>query len=180
MRSRGGAGRHTGDVSLIDVRRTFRGTKDRGQDPTERLLLAIHLQGRPPFLLGMPTMSSGDQHLQARRDADAADPWGGNLRPLGDRFHGTFPTFWRERVYLGGGGLCVQVGRSNSHQDKRSSGGTTLHHTMHLRPIRLSESYHQRRRLTLQQLALPGAVEEIRSTPPQYSSPILRPVDNSR
>ena len=74
MRTRGGAGRHTGDVSLIDVRRTLRGTKDRGQDPTERLLLAIHLQGRPPFLHGMPTMSSGDQHLQARRDADAADP----------------------------------------------------------------------------------------------------------
>ena len=34
----GGARRHTGDVSLIDVRRTLRGTKDRGQDPIERLL----------------------------------------------------------------------------------------------------------------------------------------------
>ena len=33
MRTRGGAGRHTGDVSLIDVRRTLHGTKDRGQDP---------------------------------------------------------------------------------------------------------------------------------------------------
>ena len=54
--------------------RTLRDTKDRGQDPTERLLLALHLQGRPPFLHGVLTMSSGDQHLQARRDADAADP----------------------------------------------------------------------------------------------------------
>ena len=58
--------RHSGDVSLIDVRRTLRGTKDRGQDPTERLLLALHLQGRPPFLHGVLIMSSGDQHLQAR------------------------------------------------------------------------------------------------------------------
>ena len=74
MRTRGGAGRHTSNVSLIDMRRTLRGTKDRGQDPTERLLLAIHLQGRPPFLHGVPTMSSGDQHLQVRRDADAANP----------------------------------------------------------------------------------------------------------
>ena len=74
MRTKGGAGRHTGDVSLIDVRRTLRGTKDHGQDPTERLLLALHLQGRPPFLHGVPTMSSGNQHLQARRDADAVDP----------------------------------------------------------------------------------------------------------
>ena len=39
---------------------------------------------------------------------------------------------------------------------------------MHLRPIRLSESHHQRRRLTLQQLALPSTVEEIRSTPPHH------------
>ena len=74
MRTGGGARRHTGDVSLIDVRRTLRGTKDRGQDPTERLLLPIHLQGRPPFLHGVPTMSSGNQHLQVRRDVDAADP----------------------------------------------------------------------------------------------------------
>ena len=57
MRTGGGARRHTGDVSLIDMQRTLRGTKDRGQDPTERLLLAIHLQGRPPFLHGVPTMS---------------------------------------------------------------------------------------------------------------------------
>ena len=32
-----GARRHTSDVSLIDVRRTLRGTKDRRQDPTECL-----------------------------------------------------------------------------------------------------------------------------------------------
>ena len=129
-------------VSLIDVRRTLRGTKDRRQDPTERLLLALHVQGRPPFLHGMPRMSSGDQHLQARWDADVANPGGGNFRPLGDRFHRTFPTFWRERVHIGCGGLCVQVGRSNPHQDKRPSGGSTVHHMMHLRPIRLFEGHH--------------------------------------
>ena len=39
---------------------------------------------------------------------------------------------------------------------------------MHLRPIRLSEGHHQRRRLTLQQFSLPGDVEEIRSTPPHH------------
>ena len=144
MRTRGGTGRHTGDVSLINVRRTLRGTKDRRQDPTEWLLLALHLQWCQPFLHRVPTMSSGDQHLQARRDADATDPWGGNLRPLGDRLHGTFSTFWWERVHLGGGGLRVQVGWSNPHQDKRPSGGSAVHHTMHLRPIRLSEGYHQR------------------------------------
>ena len=74
----GGAGRHTSDVSLINMRRTLRGTKDRRQDLTERLLLAIHLEGHPPFLHGVLTMSSGDQHLQARRDADAEifDLWG--------------------------------------------------------------------------------------------------------
>ena len=60
------------------------------------------------------------------------------------------------------------MGRGNPHQDKRSSGGTTLHHTMHLRPIRLSKSHHQLRRLILQQLTLSGAVEEIRSTPPRH------------
>ena len=66
MRNGGGARRHTGDVSLIDVRRTLCGMKDRRQDPAERLLLALRLQGRPPFLHGMLTMSSGNQHLQAR------------------------------------------------------------------------------------------------------------------
>ena len=33
------------------MRKTLRGTKDRRQDPVERLLLALHLQGRPPFLM---------------------------------------------------------------------------------------------------------------------------------
>ena len=66
MRTGGGARRHTGDVSLINMQRTLRGTKDRAQDPAERLLLALHLQGRPPFLHEVPTMSSGDKHLQAR------------------------------------------------------------------------------------------------------------------
>ena len=74
IRTGGGAGRHSGDVSLIDMRRTLRGMKDYGQDPIERLLLAIHLQGCPAFLHGVLTMSSVNQHLQARRDADAADP----------------------------------------------------------------------------------------------------------
>ena len=74
MRTRGGVGRHISDVSLIDVRRTLRGMKDRGQDPTERLLLALYLQEHPLFLHRVPTKSSGDQHLQARQDADAADP----------------------------------------------------------------------------------------------------------
>ena len=32
---------------------TLRGTKDRGQDPAERLLLALHLQGCPLFLHGV-------------------------------------------------------------------------------------------------------------------------------
>ena len=34
MCTRGGVGRHTGDVSLIDMRRTLRDTKDHRQDPT--------------------------------------------------------------------------------------------------------------------------------------------------
>ena len=40
MRVGGGARRHTSDLSLIDVRRTLRSTKNCRQDPTERLLLA--------------------------------------------------------------------------------------------------------------------------------------------
>ena len=39
MRTGGGVRRHTGDVSLIDMRRTLRGTKDHGQNPAKRLLL---------------------------------------------------------------------------------------------------------------------------------------------
>ena len=58
--------RHLGDVSIIDVRRTFRDAQDRRQDPTEWLLLTHHLQGYPPFLYGMPIVSSDIKHLQAR------------------------------------------------------------------------------------------------------------------
>ena len=95
------ARRHTGDVSLIDVQRTLRGSKDREQDPTERLLLALHLQGRPPFLHGVLTMSSGDQHLQARWDADAANPWSGDLWPLGIDFMGPFqPSDGKEYILV--------------------------------------------------------------------------------
>ena len=58
--------RHLSDVSLIDVKRTFYGVQDREQDLVERLLLAHHLQGRPPFLHEVPTMSTISEHLQAR------------------------------------------------------------------------------------------------------------------
>ena len=40
MLTGGRARRYTGDVSPINTRRTLRGTKDRGQDPAEQLLLA--------------------------------------------------------------------------------------------------------------------------------------------
>ena len=96
MHNRGGAKRYFSDVSLIDVRRTFRDEQDHGQNPAERFLLAHHLQGRPPFLHGVPTMSGSIEHLQARWNADAANPLSGDFLSLRDRFYATFPTFWRE------------------------------------------------------------------------------------
>ena len=66
MHTREGARRYPSDVSLIFVQRTFRGTQDRRQDPIERVLLALHLQGGPPFLHEVPAISSGYKHLQAR------------------------------------------------------------------------------------------------------------------
>ena len=51
---------------LIDVRRTFCDAQNREQDPEEWLPLALHLQGCPPFLYGMPTVSSGNKH--SKRD----------------------------------------------------------------------------------------------------------------
>ena len=94
MHTRGGARRHLSDVSLIDVRKTFRDTQDHGQDPTEQLLLAHYLQGCPLFLHRVPTMSSSIKHLQARWNSDAGDLWSRNLRYLGDRLHRTFDWYY--------------------------------------------------------------------------------------
>ena len=62
MYTRRGAKRHLSNVSLIDVRKM----QEHGQDPAKQLLLAHHLQGRPPFQYGVPTVSSGIKYLQAR------------------------------------------------------------------------------------------------------------------
>ena len=69
MHTRGGAKRHLGDMSLIDLWWTFRGAQDHGQNLSERLLLAHHLQGCPLFLHGVPRMSSNIQNLLAARPA---------------------------------------------------------------------------------------------------------------
>ena len=61
-------------MSLIDVQRTFHCVKDHGQDPTERLLLAHHLEGHPLFLHRVPTIPSSIKNLQARCDVDEAYP----------------------------------------------------------------------------------------------------------
>ena len=83
MHTRGGARRHLSDVSFIEVERTFRGAQDRRQKHVERLLLAHHLQGRPPFLHGVSTMSSllniskqDEMPMWSFLEVEIFDPWG--------------------------------------------------------------------------------------------------------
>ena len=61
---------------------------------------------------------------------------------MGDRLHGTFPTFRKERVHFGGGGLCVQVGRGDPHYDKQPSSGAPICYELHLLLIWMSEGHH--------------------------------------
>ena len=104
----------------------------------------------PLFLHRVSIMSSIIKHLQARWDVDAVNPLGWHLRSMGDRLHETLTTFKRKRVHFGSGGLCVQVGQSDPHKDKRPSGGALIYYEVHLLPLRMSEGHHQWQSLKLQ------------------------------
>ena len=123
MRSGGGARSHSIDVSLIFMCRTFCVEKDLSEGATKWLLLANSIQGCDQVLQGMSKAPICMKHLKARWNTLANQPWGRDFLSLGDWFYGTISTVGGKRVHSCSGGLCVQMGRGNTDEDKRSSSG---------------------------------------------------------
>ena len=116
MRFGGGTRVYSIDVSLIFMWRTFCVKKDWSKGTTKWLLSANSIKGCDQVLQGMSKVSICIEHLNARWNALANHPWGTNFWSLGDWLYG-------KTVYSSSGRLCVQMGRGDTNEDKRSSSG---------------------------------------------------------
>ena len=95
----------------------------RHKGATKWLLLANSIQECDQVFQGMSKVPICIEYLKARWNAHANHPWGRDFWSLGDWLYGTISTVGGKGVHSCCGGLCVQMGRSDTDKDKWSLSG---------------------------------------------------------